>query len=103
MSEPTEDTSITRNDTEHRYEIHVGDVLAGFTEFEVNGRGAYVYPHTVIDPAFRGRGLSGELIGYAMRDSAARGETVVPVCPAVVKWLRENEVPGLDIAWRSES
>lgn len=102
MSDLTEETTVTRNDDENRYEIRVGDVLAGFTQFRVNGRGAYVFPHTEIDPAFRGRGLSGRLIGDAMTDAAARGETVVPVCPAVAKWLRENDVPGLDAAWPTE-
>ena len=34
-----------------------------------------------------------------MADSARRGETVVPHCPVVAKYLRENEVPGLTIEW----
>ena len=97
MSDLTADLAVTR--AEERYEIHVGDVLAGYTEFEPDARGRLVFPHTVIDPAFRGRGLAGVLVEGAMTDAAARGETVVPVCPVVAGWLRKNEVPGLEIEW----
>jgi predicted GNAT family acetyltransferase len=43
------------------------------------------------------------LVGEALADVAARGETVVPVCPFVVKYLRGNDVEGLDVAWRPTS
>lgn len=97
MTEPNETTSVTRDDEESRYEIRVGDVLAGFTEFRVNSRGQFVYEHTEVDPAFRGRGLAGTLVSEAMADAATRGETVVPRCPVVAKYLRENEVDGLSV------
>lgn len=100
MNDLNAEPTVTRDDGEERYEIRVDDVLAGFTEFRVDARGRYVFPHTEVDPAFRGRGLAGILIGGAMTDAAARGETVVPVCPSVVKYLESHEVPGLDIAWR---
>lgn len=98
----TEDQiTVRRNDDESRYEVWVGDVLAGFTEFAPDSRGRHVYPHTVVDPAFRGRGLAQTVVAEAMADSARRGETVVPLCPVVARYLRENEVPGLDIDWPS--
>lgn len=91
--------TVTRNDTAGRYEIHVGDVIGGFTEFEVDDRGRLVMPHTEVDPAFKGRGLGGELVSRALADVAARGETVVPLCPFVRRYLRENTVPGLEVDW----
>lgn len=91
--------AVSRNDDAHRYEIHVGDVLAGHTRFRIDSRGRMVFPHTEIDHAFQGRGLSEVLIRDAMADVAARGETVVPRCKVVAKYLRENEVPGLRIEW----
>ena len=99
MTDLSEKSTVTRDDEESRYEIRVGDVLAGFTEFYEDTRGRFVFPHTEIDPAFRGRGLAGVLIAEAMTDAAARGETVVPRCPFVVRYLRENEVPGLQVDW----
>lgn len=91
--------TVTRNETAGRYEIHVGDVLGGYSEFTRGPHGRLVFPHTVIDHAFRGRGLSSVLIEGAMTDAAFRGEAVEPICPAVRRWLRKNEVPGLEVVW----
>jgi uncharacterized protein len=91
--------TVTRNDAAGRYEIHVGAVLGGYTEFEVDDKGRLVMPHTEVDPAFKGRGLGGELVSRALADAASRGETVVPLCPFVRRYLRENTVPGLDVDW----
>jgi predicted GNAT family acetyltransferase len=95
MPSSTDELTITRNDAEGRYEIRVGDVLAGFTEFEVDSRGRLILPHTEIDPAFKGRGLATILVRAALEDIVARGETIVPLCPFVRRYLRENDVPGL--------
>ena len=99
MPASTDEITVVRNDEDHRYEVHVGGVLAGFTQFRVDRRGRYLYPHTEVDPAFRGRGLAQRVVADAMTDSARRGETVVPHCPVVAKYLRDNDVPGLAIAW----
>ena len=95
----TTETTITRNDAESRYEIHIDDVLAGFTVFRIDTRGRLIFPHTEVDPAFRGRGVAQQLVAGAMADVAQRGETVIPHCPVVSAYLRKNEVPGLDIIW----
>jgi len=91
--------TVSRNEADHRYEVHVGDVLAGFTVFRVDSRGRLAFPHTEVDPAFRGRGLAQRVVADAMTDAAARGETVVPHCPVVAKYLHENDVPGLTVEW----
>jgi len=91
--------TVRRNDDENRYEVWVGEVLAGFTEFSADARGRFRYPHTEVDPAFRGRGLAQTVVAEAMTDSARRGDTVVPLCPVVGRYLRETEVPGLSIEW----
>lgn len=95
-------TRVVRNDHENRYEIWIGDVLGGFTEFEPDSHGRLVFPHTEIDPGFAGQGLGGILVGQALADAARRGETIVPRCPFVVRYLHRNEVEGLTIAWPDE-
>lgn len=95
--------TVTRNDEAGRYEIHVGEVLGGFTEFEATPNGELLFPHTEIDPAFRGRGLAGVLIENAMDDVARRGERIVPLCPFVRRYLEEHEVEGLDVDWSAAS
>jgi len=99
MSAADETPVVTRNDEESRYEIHLGDLLAGFTEFDERRPGWFVFPHTEIDPAFGGRGLGTVLVAGAVADVAQRGETIVPVCPFVAKYLKTTDVPGLEIAW----
>lgn len=98
MSDAT--PTVIRNDAKERYEIHLDDTVAGFSQFVVDDHCHLAFTHTEVDPAFAGRGLGGTLVAEAMTDVAARGETVVPVCPFVVKYLKGNEVDGLDIAWR---
>ena len=99
MPASTDLTSVVRNDEDRRYEVHVNDVLAGFTVFRVDARGRVLFPHTEVDPAFRGRGLAQAVVAEAMADTARRGETVVPHCPVVAKYIREHEVAGLTVEW----
>lgn len=91
---------VTRNDEKGRYEIWLDDLLAGFTDFHRDSRDRLVFDHTLIDHAFGGRGLGTILVAGAMTDVARHGETIVPVCPFVTRYLEQNEVPGLSIAWR---
>jgi hypothetical protein len=91
--------TVTRNDEAGRYEIRKGDVLAGYTRFRIDSRGRLLFPHTEIDHAFQGQGLAKVLVRDAMADVAARGETVVPHCPFVARYLHENDVPGLNVEW----
>jgi predicted GNAT family acetyltransferase len=99
MTDTEQTVTVLRNDDARRYEIHVGDVVAGFTVFRVDPRGRLIFPHTEVDPAFRGRGLAQRLVAGAMADVARRGETVIPHCTVVAGYLRQSEVPGLDIVW----
>ncbi|WP_344059009.1 GNAT family N-acetyltransferase [Microbacterium pumilum] len=99
MTDSAEDPSVTRNDGAGRYEIHVDGVLAGYTVFRADTRGRLIFPHTEVDPAFRGRGIAQQLVAGAMADVASRGETVIPHCPVVSAYLRKNDVPGLDVIW----
>jgi predicted GNAT family acetyltransferase len=98
-SAATAEIRVERNDDAGRYEIRVGDVLGGFTEFTIDSRGRLVFPHTEIDPAFSGRGLGGILVREALADVASRGETIVPRCPFVVRYLTGREVAGLTVDW----
>ena len=99
-SATSDDVKVVRSDEKERYEITVDGGVAGFTEFVLASPGRVIYPHTEIDPAYGGRGLGSTLVGEAMADEARRGDTVIPVCPFVIKYLKTHEVPGLHIEWR---
>lgn len=94
----TDDSTVTRNDEASRYEIRIGDTLAGFAKFD-RRPSEIRFIHTEIDPAFQGKGLAGILAAGALADAAASGATVVPYCPYIAKYLRSHEVDGIEIRW----
>ncbi|MEV8267425.1 GNAT family N-acetyltransferase [Microbacterium sp. NPDC076911] len=102
MTTSADETTVARNEKAGRYEIHVGDVLAGFADYKIDSHERVSFPHTEIDPAFAGRGLAKLLVRDAMADSAARNDTVVPHCPFVEKYLKRNPVEGLEVVWPDE-
>lgn len=90
------DTTVTLNEAESRYEIHLGDVLAGFAAFE-RRPGKILFVHTEIDPAFQGKGLASVLAAGALSDAAASDDTIVPYCPYIRKYLETHEVDGATV------
>ncbi|GAB3632149.1 GNAT family N-acetyltransferase [Microbacterium sp. AGC85] len=94
----TDDTTVSRNDDASRYEIRVGDTLAGFAEFD-HRPGEIRFIHTEVDPAFQGKGLASVLAAGALADAAASDDTIVPYCPYIAKYLKTHEVEGAEIRW----
>lgn len=95
-------TRVVRNDDASRYEILLTDgaeeTLAGYAEFTL-GPGKTRFTHTIIDPAFGGRGLGKTLAAEAVADVVSRGDTILPLCPFIEKYLRENDVAGAVVQW----
>ena len=73
----------------HHYEIRVDGQLAGLAQFR-DRDGQRVFFHTEITDAFRGKGMSSVLIAGALDDTRAAGLRIVPVCPAVAKYLDKH-------------
>lgn len=80
---------VVDNPEEKRYELWVGDKLAGVIDYE-SSPGTVVLVHTEVDAAFEGRGLATRLIAGAIEDIRARGLKLVPVCPVVRAYLRRH-------------
>jgi predicted GNAT family acetyltransferase len=72
-----------------RYELHVGDDLAGVIEYRTTAAGLALV-HTEIDPAFEGRGLAGRLIAGALDDARSRGVLIRPICRVVAGYIRRH-------------
>ena len=81
--------TVTDNRHKHRYELWVGDSLAGFIEYTPRHR-VIVLNHTEIDPAFEGRGLGSKLIAAAIQDIRSRGLRLYPECPFVLSYLERH-------------
>lgn len=82
---------LRRNDQAGRYELVDADgkVLA-LTEFEVDDDHV-VMPHTESDPAYKGQGLAGQVVKFALDDIRASGRTVVATCEYVQHYLESHD------------
>ena len=94
----TEDITVTRNDEASRYEIRLGDTLAGFADFE-RRPGEIRFTHTEVDPAFQGRDLASTLATEGLADAVTSGDTIVPYCPYIAAYLKKHDVEGAQIRW----
>lgn len=89
-------TTVTRNVERGRYEIHADGELAGFADI-IPGEGSVAFTHTETLPDFAGQGMGLKLAEGAIADAVARGETIVPLCPFIRRYLERNDVPGADV------
>jgi uncharacterized protein len=72
-----------------RFVISVDGQKAGFTEF-VDHEGQRIFPHTVVDDAFSGRGLATILVRDALEATRQAGLRIVAVCSMVAGFLEKN-------------
>lgn len=89
----SDETRVVDNPGESRYELWVGEKLAGMAFYEERGD-LTVFTHTEIDDAFGGQGLGKVLAAGALDDVVAKGRTIVPVCPFIAGYLKKN--PGYE-------
>ncbi|MFT4083363.1 MAG: GNAT family N-acetyltransferase [Nocardioides sp.] len=75
-----------------RYEVRLGDEVAGFAQYRLPDPTHVDVVHTEIDPTHHGRGLASGLVGFALADVRAAGKRIVPSCPYVAAWIRRH--PG---------
>ena len=73
-----------------RFEIWVGDALAGFTVYQPRPE-RFLFVHTEIDDAFGGRGLASVLIKQMLDEMRTRGLGVLPQCPFVRRYISRHQ------------
>jgi predicted GNAT family acetyltransferase len=71
-----------------RFEARLGDETA-FTEYVIHGA-AMVLPHTVVPPAFEGRGVGSALAKAALGYARAHGLSVKPICPFIAGYIGKH-------------
>jgi predicted GNAT family acetyltransferase len=81
--------TVADNPSALRYEIRVGDDLAGFAAY-TRLHGVVTFTHTEIDPAFEGQGLGSTLARAALDDVRAEGLRVVPRCPFIRAYIERH-------------
>jgi predicted GNAT family acetyltransferase len=80
---------VTDAPERHRFEIHVGSDLAGFTVYRVQGD-RYAFTHTEIDSRFSGGGLASILVRDTLEEMRRRGISVLPYCPFVRRYISRH-------------
>jgi predicted GNAT family acetyltransferase len=85
----SEKPQVRDNPEAHRYEVLLGDVVAGYSEYRRLGD-RIVFTHTLVDPAFAGQGLGSRLAAGALDDVRARGLKVTPICPFVAAYIKRH-------------
>ena len=96
---PPDAVTVTDNRDLGRYEIRLGDDLAGFVTYRLR-TGRITYIHTEVEPEFEGRGIGGLLAAAVLDDARARGLTVIPICPFISAWIKRHpEYSDLVAAW----
>lgn len=86
----SEDVQVRRDAAAGRFEILVGDVVAGQAEYQDHPDGIREFPHTVVASEFGGRGLAGQLVGEALRVTREEGLRVRPTCSFVAGYIEKN-------------
>jgi len=89
MTSPAE-ISTRDNAAAGRFEILVGDEVAGFAEYSV-AHGVATMPHTVVEKAFDGQGLGSKLARYALDTVRERELKVRPLCPFIRRYIRRHK------------
>ena len=84
---PADEITVRDNPSAHRFEVWVGDRLAGFAKYRHVDGNTWAFDHTEVGPPFEGRGLADRLVTAALDDVRARGGSVLPYCPYVRAWL----------------
>ena len=81
--------TVTDNPDASRYEMHVGDELAGIISYRLQDATISLL-HTEIEPVFQGAHLAGHLARFALDDARERGLVVLPFCPYVGSWIKKH-------------
>lgn len=81
---------VVHNTAEHRYEIQVDGILAGYTDAREDDTDVIVFPHTVVFEQFEGQGLASELVAGALDDVRVRGKKVIAKCPYVARFVQKH-------------
>ncbi|MEV0298180.1 GNAT family N-acetyltransferase [Nocardia sp. NPDC050710] len=98
-------TRLEHNVADTRYEIYIDDTLAGYADYaehedadpaqpvgsaDRRHRKVRDFHHTMTFPEFRGRGVAGKVVEYALNESREAGYSIIPTCWYVEKYVTEH-------------
>jgi len=80
---------VENNPAEGRYEAVVDGEVAGFITYTRVGE-QIVFTHTLVEPAFEGKGVGGRMASAALDDVRRHGHQVIAECPFVAEYIRRH-------------
>lgn len=83
-----ETVTVTDNAAAQRFEAALEGHTA-FAEYRLEP-GRLVLPHTLVPPAFEGKGVASALARHAFAYARERGLAVVPTCPFMAAWVKKH-------------
>ena len=95
------DISVAHNRDRQRFEATDGGRLVGFADY-VPRDGVLAFTHTEVDPAERGRGIAGTLVGAALDAVRAEGGRVLPLCSFVADYVARHPAYADLVAHRAD-
>jgi uncharacterized protein len=87
---PLGDAVVVDHEAAHRFEIWVGDDLAGFLKYRTVDGPLHAYDHTEVEPRYEGQGLAGRLVTEALDAARERRWGLLPYCPYVREFLAKH-------------
>jgi predicted GNAT family acetyltransferase len=82
------DITITDNAQARRFEASLDGEVA-FAEYRMHPGGIEL-PHTVVPPAFEGKGVASALARHAFGYAREKGLKVNPTCPFMAGWVKKH-------------
>ncbi|HEY0936675.1 MAG TPA: GNAT family N-acetyltransferase [Trebonia sp.] len=90
-SAATDAPVVTDNPAANRYELHVGDELAGLVNYRLDDHDKVIdLVHTEVKPAFQHAHLGTRLARFSLDDARKRGLAVLPYCPYITSWIKKH-------------
>jgi uncharacterized protein len=87
---PLDDVAVRDQEAAHRFEIWVGDDLAGFLKYRAVDGPLHAFDHTEVQPRYEGHGLAGRLVTETLEAARERGWTLLPYCPYVREFIGKH-------------
>lgn len=92
---------VTDNKAKHRFELHLGDELVGFSDYE-QLLNQLSLVHVEVDPKHQGTGLAGHLMQGSIDLIREQGDKkIIPVCSYATMWMKRHpethDLLGIDI------
>ncbi|WP_035841233.1 GNAT family N-acetyltransferase [Kitasatospora azatica] len=95
-------TVIVRdNPSADQFEAEIDGEPAGFATY-LRSEDLVVYPHTVVESRFEGRGVGSALARAALDDARKRGLAVLATCQFIHGWM-ERHPEYQDLAYQNRS